>query len=410
MIQTVKRLNQAFLKMWESPLCAGGMALLVYALFAARVGSLSRETPYNYFPYLADSFFHGQLNLRLIPAETHDLIFYHGLFYLYWPPMPAVLLMPLVAIFGVHVSDVLVVMLLGAADVALVAVLLRQVDGQGIAPLDPDRRALLVLFFALGSVLLPLGPFGGVWATGQLVAFLFMVLAYLAAISLHGGCAFFLTGLALGSTLLTRNNTVLMGIWPAYFLLSRHWKKGWSKLFWYCLLAGLPILVCGGIYLAYNYFRFGNPVQLGLDYHNMASIFLQDYRQYGLFNLHYLPINFYYQYIYYPFPWRSDSSMGGSLFLLSPILFSIFFGISKGRSRLSVFFLCLTAFLTCLPILLLMGTGWVQFGPRYTLDFTLCLLLLAAMGIKDWPRWLVAVLVLLSCIQYLIGAGLKPPF
>ena len=405
--QTFKRLGQTFLKMWESPWWAGGMALLVYALVALRLGSPGWETPYNYFAYLADAFLHGQLNLRLVPAETRDLVFYHSHVYLYWPPMPAILLMPLVAAFGVHVSDVLVVMLLGAADVALVAVFLRQVNEKGIAPLDPNRRALLVLFFALGSVLLPLAPFGNVWATGQLVAFLFLALAYLAAIALRGGRAFFLTGLALGCALLTRNHTVLMGLWPAYFLLNSHWEKGWKKLFQYCLLATLPVLVCGGLYLAYNYVRFGNPLQVGLDYHNMAPSFQQDYQKFGPFNLHYLPINFYYQYIYYPFPWRSNSLMGGSLFLLSPILFSIFFGIVKGRPRLSVLFLCLTIFLTSLPILLLMGTGWVQFGPRYTLDFTLCLLLLAAMGIKDWPRWLVTALVLLSCLQYIIGTWLK---
>lgn len=401
------RLGQAFLKVWEAPLGAGILAFLVYALFSSLVGPIWRETQFNYFSLLADAFNHGRLHLLSAPAVTHDLVFFDGLYYLYWPPMPAVLLMPVVAIFGAHISDVLAVMLLSAVDVALVALLLRKADEKGVFTLEPEKRALLVIFFALGSVLLPLAPFGNVWAMGQVTVFFFLALAYLAAISLRGGWAFFLTGLALGGALLTRNHTFLMGLWPAYYLVEQHWKDGFGKLVRRLLLAALPILVCGGLYLAYNYLRFGDPFQVGLDYHNMSPFFRQDYELYGAFNLHYLPINFYYQYIYYPFPWRDGSWMGGSLFLLSPILFSIFWGIFKGRPRRSVVFLCLTALLTSIPIFLLMGTGWVQFGPRYTLDFTLCLLLLAGMGIKNWPRWLVGLLVVLSCLQYFIGALLK---
>jgi hypothetical protein len=62
-----------------------------------------------------------------------------------------------------------------------------------------------------------------------------------------------------------------------------------------------------------------------------------------------------------------------------------------------------TILLVATPILLLMGTGWVQFGPRYTLDFTLPLLLLTALGISRWPNWLVAVLTATAIVHYVIG-------
>ena len=95
--------------------------------------------------------------------------------------------------------------------------------------------------------------------------------------------------------------------------------------------------------------------------------------------------------------------MGGSLFLLSPVLFGAFWGIAKGRSRLSVLLLTLSILITSIPILLLMGTGWIQVGPRYTLDFHIPLILLAAMGIKRWPIWLIGLLVFISCAQYFVG-------
>jgi hypothetical protein len=50
-----------------------------------------------------------------------------------------------------------------------------------------------------------------------------------------------------------------------------------------------------------------------------------------------------------------------------------------------------------------MGTGWMQFGPRYTLDFTLPLLLLTAIGLRRWSSKAIGLLVLVSILQYAIG-------
>jgi len=47
-----------------------------------------------------------------------------------------------------------------------------------------------------------------------------------------------------------------------------------------------------------------------------------------------------------------------------------------------------------------MGTGYIQFGPRYLLDLAIPLLLLTAQGIRRWPLWLVGVLVLISLGHY----------
>jgi hypothetical protein len=135
----------------------------------------------------------------------------------------------------------------------------------------------------------------------------------------------------------------------------------------------------------------------------MGIIFLEEFPIYGAFNIHYLPKNLYYQLIYYPFPPRWDFFMGGSLFLLSPVFFGTFWGIFKGRPKLSVLFLLLTILALYIPISLLMGTGWVQFGPRYTLDFTVPLLLLTAMGISSWPNSVLGLLTAISIVHYISG-------
>ena len=80
-----------------------------------------------------------------------------------------------------------------------------------------------------------------------------------------------------------------------------------------------------------------------------------------------------------------------------------FWGLTGPRLLPTCVVLAASILLTATPILLLMGTGWVQFGPRYTLDFTVPLLMLTALGIKSWPRLIIGLLVLVSIGHYVLG-------
>ena len=325
--------------------------------------------------------------------------------------------MPFVALFGVGFSDVLFTAVLGALDVVLVATLLRSAEAAGVIQLDRPRRAVLVVCFALGTVHLTLAPFGRVWFTGQLVGFAAVALAYLVALRMRGPPAFLISGLCLAAAAATRNNLVFTGLWPAWYLLDRA-RAGASgagrersttgpsssaRLAGLLLLGLLPIAAAVGLLLLYNQVRFGSPLENGLSFHAMGEGFLADYRQYGVFSLHYLPRNLYYQYLAYPLPLRPTTNQGGGLFWMTPVFLAAFWGLSS-RPRASVVALVLSIGLTAVPILLLMGTGFAQWGPRYTLDFTVPLLLLTALGLGRWPlRW--AVLALLPALFiYLFGA------
>jgi hypothetical protein len=59
-----------------------------------------------------------------------------------------------------------------------------------------------------------------------------------------------------------------------------------------------------------------------------------------------------------------------------------------------------------IPIGLLMGTGYLTFGPRYLLDLMVPLLILTARGIRRWPLWLLIVLALIGCATYAYGSTL----
>ncbi len=385
------------------PLVAFCLAFAIYALFALSKGSIFNSSLFNYFNYLADAFLHGQFHLRLLPEVTHDLVYFDGHYYLYWPPFPAVALMPFVAIFGVGFSDIFFTLVIASVNVALVAQLLRLASVRGVIRLNKLQRGLLVLFFAFGTVHITQAPFGRVWALGQLVGFACLALAYLAALRFTGWPAFLLTGLAVAAAAATRNNLVFAGLWPAYYLLRKHWTYSWGVRLRLTLIGILPLAAVVAALFAYNSLRFGSIFDVGLAYHQMSSTFKDDFQRYGAFNLHYLPINFFYQYIAYPLPPDKNTAMGGSLFLLSPVFFGVFASFKTKYLHWSSLVLLVSILLVNIPILLLMGTGWIQFGPRYTLDFTIPLLLLTALGIRHWSTRILTLLIAISVVQYLFG-------
>jgi hypothetical protein len=163
----VARLLPAASAALARPVVAGPVALVVYLLRAA-FGTRLARSPEAYFNFLADAFLHGQLHLRLLPPGTLDLIYYGDRVYIYWPPFPALLLMPVVALGGVGVSDRVYTAAFAALAIGLLAQLLATLDRLGIAPLSAARRGAFVATCAFGSALLILAPAGNVWAGGAI--------------------------------------------------------------------------------------------------------------------------------------------------------------------------------------------------------------------------------------------------
>ncbi len=386
------------------------MAAILAGLFYFTPTLLSRTllTPskYPYYNYLADAFIHSQIWFRQVPPTTHDLVYYQGNYSLYQAPLPGILVAPLVAVFGIEVSDILYTGVFAVINVALFAYFLRVITEIQFVSLSKFQRSTLVAFFALGTVHLALAPFGRVWNTALILGFTFTLLAYLAAFSLTGWKAWLFTSLALAAAMLTRNHLVFSGIFPVIYLLVKEKSWDWGRVIRNFVVAAVPLLTGITIILVYNYSRFGDPFDNGIAYHQMADFFRADYEKYGYFNLHYLPTNLYYQFIFYPFLNTEEIEMGGSLFLMSPLFFAAIAAFWKPVNKWLTFALGLTMLVTYVPIGLLMGTGWIQYGPRYTLDITVPLLVLTAIGIQKWKNWLVALLAAISIASYLVGINI----
>jgi hypothetical protein len=379
-------------------------ALVVYVGRAAWGTGLARSDD-AYFNYLADAFLHGELALRQTPPHTLDLVYYADRVYLYWPPFPAIVVAPLVALFGVGVSDRLYTAVIAALAIGLLARLLVALDQSGIAPLDAARRGILVAGVAFGSFVLILAPAGNVWSTAQLLGWGCTIVAALAALAVPGGRGYVLAGLALAAAMATRNALALNGLWLAVYLLWRDRHLPRATLAGRIALGIAPLAGCLALLGLYNWARFGDPLQLGLPWHNMHPIFRADYERYGLFNLHYLPANLRYQFLDYAL-FREDRWQGSGIFWMSPLLLGAPYALWAGHRQPLTWAIFGTALLVYAPIGLLMGTGYFQFGPRYLLDLMVPLVVLTARGIRHWPRWSLLALLAIGVSTYAWGSWL----
>jgi hypothetical protein len=100
------------------------------------------------------------------------------------------------------------------------------------------------------------------------------------------------------------------------------------------------------------------------------------------------------------FPFFGPSPYGMSMLLVSPaLLTSLWAGF---RDRTAGLLWAATAFVA-VPVFLYYGGGYVQYGFRYSLDFTPFLVALMAIGSRRWIGWPERFLVLASIASVLVG-------
>src|SRR5581483_2374380 len=104
-------------------------SLAIYAL--ASDGLLAHQSLAPHFVYQADAFLHGQLSLTVAqPPNLNDWVLWNGRWYVSFPPFPAVLMMPFVAVWGLSFNDVAFTLFFAAANVALLYRALRRLQPQ----------------------------------------------------------------------------------------------------------------------------------------------------------------------------------------------------------------------------------------------------------------------------------------
>ncbi len=342
---------------------AGAVALAVIA-----VAAHGRESPYNNYVLLAQALLHGHTWIAW-PGSYIDALPYNGYYYIIEGPMPAVLLLPFVALFGTF-NQTWLSIVLGAIAVGAAFEL---GERWGVARAS---NVWICAFLLAGTDLLWCAMLGDVWFLAHVCAVCFTMLAL---VELAGARRGWLVALYAGCALFSRFDLVLAVPVYAYLLWpDRARLRGFAQ-------ALLPIAL---IWVGYNLARWGTWYDIGY-----AAWYHQD--QAGMptgspFRLMYFPYELWSFFVQAPrftaqFPFAIPSIGGVALTWTSPALVLAFFARKPVRWTIALW---LATALAAGPNFIYYVNGFAQFGMRHALDFEPFLVALMLLAVKDrMPRW-----------------------
>lgn len=342
-----------------------GTFLIVIVSAGIYLFTAEREpSAFDYFVRLADAFLNGRLYLLEAPSWLNELVPGGGGWYVVYPPVPAVMLIPFVAAFGAEFPQQVASCLFGAITVGLVWLLL------GRFALDLRRRFWLTAAFGFGTVFWYVTEVGSAWYIGHVCAVMFSTAAVLLAIDRRWPL---LVGLFLGLAAISRLPVALacVGVW--LLVLGVGWPirvpEDRVLAFRRTILFGAGMAVPVLLYFGYNLERWGTILDQG--YTRIPGV-LEDpiYAEHGIFSIEYIPRHLYaiflqsWNYVDDP-PFLQPNWYGLALFLTTPLL------IYLVRARLQdprVFASVVATALVAIPIITHGNVGLAQFGYRFSLD------------------------------------------
>lgn len=314
--------------------------------------------------------------------------------YVSFPPGPALVFLPFVALFGLRVWDVALTVIAAALiPVVLVRLLDRErglQEGRGV------QHLLAAAAWTFASPALFLGAHGRVWFTAQIFGALFLTLYLSTAWNLRRpGWA----GLWLGLAVACRPTMALAGIFFAWEWW-RHRSQGvkpWIRF-------AIPVLVIGAALVSLNVARFGDPLEFG---HRFLEIRWQARMQeVGMFSLDYLERNL--RCLLTLLPTRPEGAVlpkvslhGTALWLTTPWVLAFVLARRAFPQRAGLW---LSALAVAIPPLLYQNSGQIQFTYRFAVDWLPLVLLALVFGGAVAKRWLFGALVVWGMVVQLYGA------
>lgn len=341
------------------------------------IAGVGRPTSFDYFGRLAESFLQGRWWLTEFPSHLSELVpCGAGRFCVAYPPMPAVLALPLVPVFGSATAQTLASAIVGGLSAAPTYLLMRAVQ-------VPGPVAAVVTVFALtGTTLLSTASTGDAWFFAHAVAVLLASLAALGAVRGRPGWS---VGALIGAATLARFPVALA--LPALAFIV--WRVRGGSLATTGALAIAGMLPFALIQLGYNLLRWGTPTEGGYAYLSGVD---NPVVPYGLFSPRYLADHLYAIFAQPPvlgdppFVLRA-SPFGLSMLVLSPAFLFLIPAARKLRAHVAFAPLLAAGVIALLPDLFHGGIGARQLGYRFSLDAQPFLLPLVALGAAWNGRW-----------------------
>jgi hypothetical protein len=428
---------------------------LLYVVFAGAylgtsAGTLRQHSLYNHYVYLAEGWLHGRLALAGAPPNENDwakvdvfklkdgrelrgvygsrtggptdrfyplrgrsetvaegdIVSRSALRYVSFPPFPAVLMVPFVAVWGLRFNDVLFTALWAALNPALLFLLLEELRRRGLSRRSPAENLWLTVLLGVGSVYFYCSVIGQVWFTALIVAVTLSIGYVWACLNAERPV---LAGLCVALGFATRPPWMIV---PLFLFEAVRVSGGWgalrSRAGWRLLAPRLlrfaaPIAAVGAVLGWFNYARFQSPFEFG---HRFLNVQWQErIARFGLFNYHFLSRNLAAALVLLPrvmihWPFVKISQHGLSLLVTSP---NLAYTVMPQERHPLTRSLWLTIAAAAIPSLLYQNSGYIQFGYRFSLDYMVYFVVLLAIGSRPQTRLFRALIVVAFAVNLFLA-------
>jgi hypothetical protein len=332
---------------------------LWYAGLVLRGGKgLLDHSPIDQHTRQARAWLAGRIDLPGAP-DYLEIADHDGRLYVSFPPVPSLVELPLVLLFGERTPNALfgIYLFWLLALVAQLAVLRRR-------GWDEPSALRLSLAFVFGTNLYVTCVRANVWAYGQSLGFCLAVIGLVFVVENRAGRSapgYLLLALAVGC------RPLLALLFPLYLTLDhRTCGRSLGAAVRSALLGAAPV---GLALAAYNFARFGSVLEFGHNHLDWARALPE-----GIFSLSYLPWNAYHALLRLPegnaqWPYLRFDTAGTAFWLNNAPLALAIVGLVTRRFDPWVRATCAFALLTIgLGVLCYEGKGNTQFGFRYVID------------------------------------------
>lgn len=382
--------------------------------FAALAGPqrLTEHTPFNHYAHLADAWLHGRQDLRNGEpryAQGNDFAHFEGKVYISFPPFPAVLMLPMVALAGnpENFADGQFIIWMAGIGPAVLFLVLEKLRRTERSPRSEIENIALALLFAFGSVYFFTAVQGTVWFAAHVVAVGLLALYALFALDAERPM---LAGAMMGFLFLTRPQCLLCSalfVFEAIRVscadklategtLTERIRATWNAVdkdaFWKRIgQFAVPIAACLALASYMNYTRFHQLSPNAFGHQYLTVIWQQRMAKWGLFSYHYLSKNLGCMLTILPwFPPKDVANQPGvplfqinehglALWFTTPLYFWLLWPRNQARGFLhSALWLAVIG-----PMvfdLFYQNSGWRQFGYRFSNDYAPLLFVLLAIG------------------------------
>jgi 4-amino-4-deoxy-L-arabinose transferase-like glycosyltransferase len=357
------------------------------------------NNPYTLF---AQSLLDG--NLTLPPMQSYgDMIHYQGNYYLPYPPLPSLILLPFVALVGVgQVNTVAIATVMACISLYLIFKIFLKLQ---IAN-DYINWLILAIIFGTGYWY-ALFTSHHVYAFAHITSFLFQ---FLLINEILGKRRWWLVGVYIGCSFLTRQFTLFYIVFALGYMTYLHRSQIEKIKSKNVLLLFLTTGFFVSIYLFYNYIRFGNIFNTGYEHIIFIGVLKERVSQYGIFNIKYFLFNLY-SFLIKGFNIEFEGKMylqikdmdlwGTSLLSASPFLIA---SLKASWPKILKFSAWLSILLVLIGQLSYHNNGFHQINTsRFTLDFLPLLFVLTALGANSIPKWLFKGMIIYAVTLNLIS-------